>query len=131
MKSYRELSGWILPDGKWHETPEWWHISAVYDMMEAGSPFLKGSEIKAILKKGDEGETREALSALGFAKISRGQLDAESLTPKQLETFQDLIEDFDPDEEIEFLSTTNGPVWHITIARILKTKNPKALFKKP
>jgi hypothetical protein len=126
-KYLNKISGWILTDGKWHPTEEWWHINAIYDLKEEGYSILQSKETKEILKEGDESKIRDHLAALGFIKISRSQIDGIKLNIPQLVTLQNLLSLCNPDDEIGILGS-NGVLKFIRISRIMKLKNPSALF---
>ncbi|WP_397601230.1 hypothetical protein [Silvanigrella sp.] len=126
-KYLNKISGWILTDGKWHPTEEWWHINAIYDLKENGYPVLQSKETKEILMEGDESKIRDHLAVLGFIKISRSQIDGIKLNISQLVTLQNLLSLCNPDDEIGILGS-NGVLKFIRISRIMKLKNPDALF---
>lgn len=127
QKYLNKISGWILTDGTWYPTEEWWHISSIYDLKEQGFPSLQSKETKEILDSGDESNIRDHLANLGFIKISRSQIDGIKLTTTQLVTLQNLLSLCNPDDEIGLLGS-NGLIKHIRIARIMKLKNPNILF---
>lgn len=128
QKYLNKISGWILTDGTWLPTDEWWHISAMYDLKEQGYLSLQDKETTEILRLGEESTIREHLAKLGFIKISRSQIDGIKLTQTQLVTLQNLLALCNPDDEIGLLGN-NGTIKYIRIARIMKLKNPNALFE--
>lgn len=128
QKYLNKISGWILTDGTWYPTDEWWHISAIYDLKDQGYPCLQRQDTYEVLNSGDESIIREHLAILGFIKISRSQIDGIKITNMQLATLQNLLSLCNPDDEIGLLGS-NGAIKYIRIARIMKLKNPNALFE--
>ena len=126
-KHLNSISGWILSEGKWFPTEEWWHIQAIYDLRDEGYPDLQTKETKAILAEGDESKIRDHLANIGFIKISRCQIDGIKLNKKQLYTLQNLLSLCNPEDEIGILGR-NGTLKFLSIARVMKLKNPEVLF---
>jgi hypothetical protein len=126
-KHLNNISGWILPEGEWHPTDEWWHINAIYDLRDSGHPNLQAKETKEILLEGDESKIRDHIASLGFIKFSRCQTDGVKLNRKQLSTLQNLLSLCNPEDEIGILGS-NGILKFISISRIMKLKNPFVLF---
>jgi hypothetical protein len=122
------ISGWIQPDGKWHPSDEWWHISAIYELKDLGCPYLQDTVTNKILKEGDEIKIKKHISDIGFIKISRAQIDGNISNTEQLFALQNLLSLCNPDEEIGILGH-NGVLKNIRIARIMKLKNPRVLSK--
>ncbi|MBX9703332.1 MAG: hypothetical protein K2X39_04185 [Silvanigrellaceae bacterium] len=122
-----EICGWILPDGTWLAVEQWWHISAIYDLQEAGYPALQEGDIEKALKKGDEIEIRALLAHQGFIKISRHQVDALNISNKQLQTLQGLLELCNPEDDLEFIQNESYSYKYIKISRIMKLKCVKML----
>ncbi|APJ04692.1 hypothetical protein [Silvanigrella aquatica] len=122
-----KISGWILADGEWYPTDEWWHINAIYDLRDKGHPDLQSKVTNDILQDGDESKIRDHLAELCFIKISRSQIDGIKLNRKQLVTLQNLLSLCDPEAEIGILGS-NGILKFISIGRIIKLKNPQILF---
>jgi hypothetical protein len=124
-----DLSGWILPDGTWQACEEWWHIPVLYDLRDADHAALTSIEARQILDSGIEEKIRNFAALAGFIRISRNLIDAAGLSHEQLLTLQHLLEFCDLDAEIGLLGPNpNGSVRQVTIERILKTRNPNALF---
>jgi hypothetical protein len=129
VEKIEELSGWILPDGTWHGCEEWWHIPVLYDLRDAQHPALVTEEAIKTLHSGIEEHIRNYASNAGFIRISRKLIDGTALTYEQLQTLQELLEFCDLDAEIGLLGPNpNGAVRQTTVERILKTRNPTALF---
>lgn len=126
-KHLNDISGWILTEGKWHPTDEWWHINAIYDLRDRGHPDLQGKETKEILLEGEESKIRDHIASLGFIKISRSQIDGVKLNRQQLSTLQNLLSLCDPEDEIGILGS-NGILKFLSISRVMKLKNPLVLF---
>lgn len=123
----QSLSGWVLPDGTWHPTREWWHISALYELQQENLSELNTPRAKRILKEGCEESIRNFVAEIGFVKISRRQIDASSLNHAQLCTLKNLFNLLSLDEEFLLLMPSGKEkVW--PIERIMKLKNPSALF---
>lgn len=120
-KYLNKISGWILSEGTWHPTDEWWHLNAIYDLRQNGHPDLQSKETKEILKEGDESKIRDHVASLGFIKISRSQIDGIKLNNKQLSTLQNLLSLCNPDDEIGILGS-NGTLKYIRISRLMKLK---------
>jgi|GEM_PF-621111 len=127
VSNVRELSGWILPDGTWRSVPEWWHISALFDLRDEGHTSLTCQTARATLDSGDEAQIRDLAARRGFAKVSRGMLDAYSFTDTQLATLQDLLEICDLEAELTLLSE-DGAQRIVSVARLLKLRRAAALF---
>jgi hypothetical protein len=123
----QELSGWILPDGKWKEVPEWWHLSALFDLRDEGHPDLQCAESKEILSGGDEALIRDLAARKNFAKVSRCLVDAYALSELQLATLQALLECCDLEAELTVLSF-GGVQKTLSVARFLKLKRAHHLF---
>ena len=123
-----ELSGWILPDGTWMAVEEWWHLSALFDLRDTGMTPLTTKQSLAVLAGGDEAQIRHHVAELGFVKISRSLIDAYTLSSSQLRTLQELLEFCDLESELGLLQSANAEIKQISVARILKLKNPAALF---
>lgn len=123
-----DISGWILPNGQWHSTEEWWHINALYDLRDEGLAELQGAEASAVLSRGDEGEIRDFVARLGFVKISRNQIDAVQMTRNQLSTLQNLLLLCNPEQEIGILLGSTGMLKQVEVSRVMKLKNPALLF---
>lgn len=121
------ISGWILTEGKWYPTEEWWHLKAIYDLQDDGYPKLQSNETKKILLDGDEMKIRDHLASLGFIKISRSQIDGDTLNHQQLLTLKNLLTFCNPEDEVCFLRK-DGSLKFKTVSRILKLKNPLLLF---
>ncbi|WP_186647888.1 hypothetical protein [Fluviispira vulneris] len=124
-----EISGWILPCGKWHSTEEWWHINALYDLRDSGLSSLQEKTTLSILANGDEAQIRDHVAHLGFIKISRCQLDGVNMSRQQLATLQSLLFLCDPEQEIGILIGNTGIIKNVNISRIMKLKNPTVLFE--
>ena len=127
-KHLNNISGWILSEGKWYPTDEWWHINAIYDLRDNGHPDLQSNETKEILLEGDESKIRDHIASLGFVKISRSQIDGAKLNRQQLSTLQNLLSLCSPEDEIGILGS-NGILKFISISRVMKLKNPQILFE--
>lgn len=127
LKLLNNISGWILSEGKWYPTDEWWHINAIYDLQDKGHPDLQDKETKKILLEGDESKIRGHVSSLGFIKISRSQIDGVKLNRQQLSTLQSLLSLCDPEDEVSILGN-NGILKFMSVSRIMKLKNPHVLF---
>lgn len=135
MTTYLDLpqqSGWILPDGRWFPTEDWWHIAGIYELLETGEPHLQLPSLLESLKQGDEQAIREELSFAGFVKVSRLNLDFATLTNSQLTTFQFILAHFPIMETIVHLIHYEDrksikaaflPAW-----RVLKLKESSALW---
>ena len=123
-----ELSGWILPDGTWIAVEEWWHLSALFDLRDTGMTPLTTKDSLTVLAGGDEAQIRHHVAELGFVKISRSLIDAYTLSSSQLRTLQELLEFCDLESELGLLQSANAEIKQISVARILKLKNPAALF---
>ncbi|KAB8028119.1 hypothetical protein [Fluviispira multicolorata] len=124
-----EISGWILPCGKWYDTEEWWHINALYDLRDSGLNELQNLSTLNILSGGDEAQIRDHVASLGFIKISRNQLDGVQMSRQQLSTLQSLLLLCDPEQEVGILIGNTGIIKNINISRIMKLKNPVLLFE--
>lgn len=124
-----DLSGWIFPDGTWQACEEWWHIPVLYDLRDAKHAAFTSSEAQQILDSGIEEKIRNFAAQAGFIRISRNLIDAAGISHEQLHKLQQLLEFCDLDAEIGLLGPNpNGSVRQITVERILKTRNPNALF---
>lgn len=129
IEKVEDLSGWILPDASWHACDDWWHIPVLYDLRDSNYPCLTSSEARKILNSGIEETIRDFAASLGFFRVSRKLLDGRAMTLEQLVTLQGLLEFCDPDSEVGLLGPdSNGPVRTTTVEKILKTRNPQALF---
>ncbi len=129
IEKVEDLSGWILPDGKWQACDDWWHIPVLYDLRDANYPCLTSPEARKILHSGVEESIRDFASSLGFFRVSRKMIDGRSMTLNQLATLQSLLEFCNLDSEIGLLGPDpNGPVRTTTVEKILKSRNPQALF---
>jgi hypothetical protein len=117
-----ELSGWILPDGRWQPAEEWWHVSALYDL-ESENSMQTPHELTAALKSGDESLIRRSAANAGFVKISRQQIDLVTFNLSQLRTLQGLLELIDPDEEFTLLLDHGQRQKKLSVERILKLKS--------
>ncbi len=126
-KHLNNISGWILTEGLWHPTDEWWHINAIYDLRDSGHPDLQKKETKEILLEGEESKIRDHIASLGFIKISRSQIDGVKLNRQQLTTLQNLLSLCNPEDEIGILGS-NGILKFLSISRVMKLKNPLVLF---
>lgn len=123
-----EISGWILPDGRWYPTKEWWHISGLYDLKDSLYPPLQTADAKRILHAGEEESIRNLASNLSFIKISRGQIDGEHINLEQLVTLKKLLTLIDPESEFDVLNAKVGFVKKVSVQRILKLKNAENFF---
>jgi hypothetical protein len=129
VSKIQDLSGWLLPDGDWYETSEWWHVAALYDLQGGGFALLQSEETSAILKRGEEAEIRNHVSLLGLIKISRSFIDGTQMNLAQLKTLQVLLEVCDLEAEFRYLSGSDGELRAVSVARILKLKNASLFFK--
>ena len=125
---FSELSGWILPDGTWMQVAEWWHIQAIYELRDSGN--LSDPDLATVLQGGDEALIRHELAAKGFAKVSRGVLDAYSMTDAQLRSLQDQLMFFDASDEVLILME-GGVEKRVSLERVLKLRKPHSLFVGP
>lgn len=122
------ISGWILPCGTWKTAQEWWHIVTLYDLKDLGHPTLQSQEAHEIFAQGCETKIREFAAQNGFVKIAHQKIDGLFLNKKQLLCLQDLLLHYDIHTEFEILHGTLGFIKTITVYKILKLKNPDALF---
>lgn len=123
-----QLSGWLLPTGEWHPCEDWWHLTALYDLRDAGLAELSSPVAHEILGRGREEEIRDFVAGAGFVRISRSLIDGHALTHRQLLTLQGLVEFCEPNTEIEVLDSKRGVSVRMTIARILKFRSPLHFF---
>ncbi len=129
IEKVEDLSGWILPNAAWKECEDWWHIPVLYDLRDANYKPLATPEARQVLDSGIEETIRDFASTAGFFRISRKMIDGRSMTLAQLVTLQSLLEFCNPDSEIGLLGPdSNSPVRTTTVEKILKTRNPQALF---
>jgi hypothetical protein len=126
----RPISGWILPDGRWIETKEWWHISALYDLKDEQYAPLQSTKAQQIFQEGDEESIRNFASELGFIKVSQTIIDGEIMTKIQLDTLKNLLLIFNPDFEISVYTSKSGFIKKISVKRIFQLKNSTLFFKK-
>ena len=127
VTSLQSLSGWILPCGTWKAVQEWWHLSALFELRDAGHQAFLCAESKGILDSGDEALIRDLAARKGLAKVSRGVLDAYTLNDAQLATLKSLMEVCDLEEELTLLSE-GGAQRNIAVARVLKLRRAATLF---
>lgn len=125
-----DLSGWILPDGTWLPVDEWWHIAALYDLRDSGYTALLSLRSESILLGGDEALIRSHAADLGFVKVSRRLLDAYSMNQAQLKTLQEQLIYCDLEAEFGILNGDKGVVRTISVARLLKLRNPLLLWNR-
>jgi hypothetical protein len=118
----KAISGWILPDGRWHAAEEWWHVSALYDLQDQHPQHFQTGLVEA-LKAGDEAKIRRAASEAGFIKISRQQMDLIALNLPQLRTLQKLLHLIDPEEEFIILLEHGNRQKNMAVERLLKLKS--------
>jgi hypothetical protein len=118
----KALSGWILPDAKWQPAEEWWHVSALYDLLEQNPEYFTDS-LKEALSSGDEARIRRSASEAGFIKISRQQFDLISISLGQLRTLQKLVEYIDPEDEFTVLLEHGMRQKVLSVGRLLKLKS--------
>jgi hypothetical protein len=124
-----DLSGWVLPSGEYQVVEEWWHVSHLYDLKAGGQPELQSQECAEILSRGDESEIRDMASKLGFVKISRGEIDAYSISNEQLVSLQAILELCDPEFEFRLLIKGGESIRPISVARLLKLRSALKLFE--
>lgn len=123
-----KISGWILPDASWRQVDEWWHISGIYDLHKEKNVFLQDAKTKLNLKIGKEEDIRAHVASLGFIKFSRGQIDALSMTKKQLLSVKNLISTCHEDEKLSFFHFETENIKHFFVSQILKIQNPLLFF---
>ncbi|NBX17433.1 MAG: hypothetical protein EBR09_08720 [Proteobacteria bacterium] len=116
------LSGWILPDASWQPAEEWWHVSALYDLLEKKPEYFTDA-LKDALSGGDEARIRRSASEAGFIKISRQQFDLLNISNAQLRTLQKLVEYIDPEDEFTVLLEHGMRQKVISVGRLLKLKS--------
>lgn len=123
----KALSGWILPDAVWQPAEEWWHVSALYDLMEQ-KPQHFNDGLRDALKSGDEARIRRSASEAGFIKISRQQFDLISISIGQLRTLQKLVEFIDPEDEFTVLLEHGMRQKNISVGRLIKLKSTQPIL---
>jgi hypothetical protein len=123
----KALSGWILPDAVWQPAEEWWHVSALYDLMEQ-KPQHFNDGLRDALKSGDEARIRRSASEAGFIKISRQQFDLISISIGQLRTLQKLVEFIDPEDEFTVLLEHGMRQKKISVERLIKLKSTQPIL---
>lgn len=128
VTSLQSLSGWILPCGTWQAVQEWWHVSALFDLRQAGLEALQCEDSERVLASGDEALIRDFAARKGLAKVSRGMLDAYTLNDAQLATLKSLMEVCDLEEELTLLME-GGAQRSIPVARLLKLRRAAVLFQ--
>lgn len=129
ISEVKALSGWILPDGTWTSVDEWWHLTALFDLLESNYSYLSNPESREIFATGDEAQIRHHVAQLGFAKLSRGVLDSYALTSPQLNTLQNLLKLCDLESELGLLNCLlNSEIRLVSVGRILKLKKASSFF---
>lgn len=123
-----KISGWILPDGTYKEVEEWWHVSYIYECRDGGDALFQDDESRLVLDGGEEAAIRDLAAKKGFIKISRGEIDGYSMTPQQLRQLQGLLDLCDPDFEFRLLVEGGKVLKSISVARLMKIRNPQLLF---
>ncbi len=123
----KALSGWILPDAVWQPAEEWWHVSALYDLLEQKPQHFNDS-LQDALKSGDEARIRRSASEAGFIKISRQQFDLISISIGQLRTLQKLVEFIDPEDEFTVLLEHGMRQKKISVGRLIKLKSTQPIL---
>lgn len=123
-----KISGWILPDGTFQEVEEWWHVSYLYERRDAGDADLNDAISLEVLTDGDESAVRDLAAKKGYVKISRGEIDAYTMTAAQLRQLQGLLDLCDPEFEFRVLVEGGKTLRNISIGRLMKIRNPQLLF---
>ncbi len=126
--SIENLSGWLLPEGRFVPTEDWWHVNGLYDLKDNCYPLFQTQKALEIFKAGEEEPIRNLASELGLLKIARGQIDGEKINLQQLNTLKKLLELLDPELEFEILTPQIGLLKKVSVFRLLKIKNPEVLF---
>jgi hypothetical protein len=106
---------------------EWWHLTALFELRDEGHGSFQDNASREVLAGGDEAIIRDFAARKGFAKVSRGVLDAYVLTDAQLLTLQGLLEVCDLEAELTLLSE-GGAQRNITVARLLKLRRAGGLL---
>ncbi len=123
-----KISGWLKPEGSFHEVEEWWHISFLYDLRDARDPLFADEESEHILQIGDESMVRDLAARKGLVKISRGEIDGYQMNTAQLSSLKDLIELADPEFEFRVLGRSGRELKTMSVGRIQKLRSAQNFF---
>jgi hypothetical protein len=118
------ISGWILPDGTWHECRPWEHIAAAKSMPWLQEQRLKNSSLDEQWQDPDEEKIRACLASLGMIKVCYHMVDADSFTLRQLKTLQTVYDLIPLESEIEFIGRIRIK---IELRMLLKVRDPERL----
>lgn len=124
------LSGWLLEDGRFVESAEWWHTAKLYDLRDDGHPLLTTEIAVEVLASGDEDKIKLMAVSIGFIKLGRGLVEGHELSRAQLETLQQLFELCSPEDEVLLFLKGDDAPRRMAVARISKAKDPRALLRR-
>ncbi|MBX9703599.1 MAG: hypothetical protein K2X39_05550 [Silvanigrellaceae bacterium] len=118
-QSYR-ISGWILPDGSWHECRPWEHIKFAKTLEFVSSLKNENPSFSNIFNDPDEEKIRIEFARQGMVKVCYHYIDADYLNETQLKALQEIYSLAPPDEEIDFVGKIKA---RIPIRIFLKIKD--------
>lgn len=123
-----ELSGWLLPDGRFVAAAEWWHLNALYELRDGGDSCMDSAALLEELRRGDEDAIKLQAARSGFVKCSKHGIDGMRLTDAQLVTLQGLLGLCAPDEEVQVFHTEGGALRRMSVQRLLKLRRAELVY---
>ncbi len=120
------LSGWILPNGSWHECLPWEHIKTAKTISFIIENKDNNLKLKTFWDHPDDELLRAELANIGMIKVCYTFIDADNINDAQLIQLQKLAQYFPLDEEIEFIGKIK---LKIQVRLFLKIKDPNRLNK--
>ena len=120
----QRVSGWILPDGSWHECNPWEHIRVAKSFSFVVAERGRDHELHTFWDDPDDEKIRPCLARLGLIKVCYHLVDADFMTPRQLRMLQQVYGFHPLEDEVEFIGRIRGKV---ELRILMKVRDPERL----
>ena len=120
----QRVSGWILPDGSWHECEPWEHIKVSKSFSFVIAARLEDRELDSLWDDPDDEKVRHCLARLGLIKVCYRLVDADFMTARQLRMLQQVYGFHSLEDEIEFIGRIRGK---LELRILMKIRDPERL----
>jgi hypothetical protein len=119
-----KVSGWILPEGSWHECRPWEHLEFAKSLERVILERPKNKLLNETWDAPDDEQIREALAQIGLIKVCYHLIDADFVNPRQLRMLQQVYGFHSLACEIEFIGKIKA---RMELRLFMKLRDPDRL----